>query len=331
MCQPSPSTFLAVTPLFRYIPAMLFSKITPYSEIDPTEEAEWIIEGLVQKGGVNFIAGREKSHKSFLRKFLVASALTGTTVFEQFPVRTVPKNVLTLIIEDRKAWERRTMDCMFDALSFAGDPPIGICKPFGLKLNNPSHIAQLIALVKREGYDLVTIDPLIHFHSSSENEASEMSAVLGPVHDLAQYTTVLVVHHSGKHRLKPGEQQGQVEDSLRGSSAIGGAANVTVELTRVGLSASHKLRVSGKETESLDDIKLLLDIGDTWTWALDGPLTPERLRSYILGHPGLTTADLTRRLGKRKDNVVSFLKELVDVGSVRKVDGSRQRVEYFVP
>lgn len=308
---------------------MLFANITPYADIDPLEEAEWIIEGLVQKGGVNFIAGREKSHKSFLRKFLVASALSGVTVFEQFPVRTRVENVLTLIIEDRKAWERRTMDCMFSALGYTATPPIGICKPFGLKLNNPAHMKQLIALVKRENYDLVTIDPLIHFHSASENESSEMSSVMGPLHDLAQYTTILIVHHSGKNNKKPGEPLGQVEDSLRGSSAIGGAANVTVELTRVGLSASHKLRVSGKETESLDDIKLLLDIGDTWTFALDGPLTLERLRSYILGHPGLIASDLARRLGKRKDTVVGYLKELTNVGSVKKVDGTRQRQEYF--
>ena len=308
---------------------MLFANITPYSEIDPLEEAEWVIEGLVQRGGVNFIAGAPKSHKSFFRKFLVASALAGETVFEQFPVRTPVHNVLTLIIEDRKAWERRTMDCMFDALGYVGSPPIGICKPFGLKLNQPGHIAQLIALVKREKYDLVTIDPLIQFHSAAENESSEMSAMLGRLHELAQHTTVLVVHHSGKNLRKPGEAQGSVEDALRGSSTIGGAANVTIELQRIGLSASHKLRVSAKEAESLDDIKLLLDIGDTWTWSLDGPLTPARLRSYILSHPGLTTNDLARRLGKRKDTVVGFLKELEDQGAVKKVDGLRQRLEYF--
>jgi len=308
---------------------MLLANITPYADIDPLEEAEWIIEGLIQKGGVNFIAGAPKSHKSFLRKFLVASALSGTTVFEQFPVRTKVTNVLTLIIEDRKAWERRTMDSMFDALGYVGSPPIGICKPFGFHLNNPAHMKQLIALVKRENYDLVTLDPLIEFHSANENESSEMNAVTGKLHELAQYTTVLVVHHSGKNLSKPGEQQKSVEDSLRGSSALGGAASVTVELQRIGLSASHKLRVSAKEAESLDDIKLVLDIGDTWTWALDGPLVPGRLRSYILGHPGLTTNDLARRLGKRKDSIVAMLKELETAGTVKKVDGSRQRREYF--
>ncbi len=308
---------------------MLFANITPYAEIDPNEEAEWVIEGLIQRGGVNFIAGAPKSHKSFLRKFLVASALTGGTVFEQFPVRTRPERVLTLIIEDRKAWERRTMDAMFDALGFVGEPDIGICKPFGLKLNHPSHMKQLIALVKREGNDLVTIDPLIQFHDAEENKSSDMSMVLGRLHELAQFATVLIVHHSGKDRRKPGESQRSVEDSLRGSSTIGGAANVTVELTRIGLSASHKLRVSGKETESLDDIKLLLDIGDTWTWAVDGPLTPASLRSYILGHPGLTTNDLARRLGKRRDDISAFVKELLEAGDIKKVDGSRRRLEYF--
>ncbi|KKL72192.1 hypothetical protein LCGC14_2087380 [marine sediment metagenome] len=308
---------------------MLFRKIIPYTEIDPTEEAKWVIEGLIQKGGVNFITGEPKTHKSFLRKFLVASALSGKTVFDQFDVREPPQRVLTLIIEDRIAWERRTMDCMFDSLGYLLDPPIGVCKPFGFKLNNSTHIKQLIALVKREGYDFVTIDPLIEFHSADENNASEMSAVTVALHQLAQFATLLVVHHSAKSQNRPGMAQGSVERSLRGSGVISGASSLTMELTRIGLSAAHKLRKSGKETESLDDIKLLLDINDTWCWELEGALTPERVRSYILGHPGLTTGDLARRLGKRKELVVEIVEELLDCDEIAKAEGPRQRQEYF--
>ena len=308
---------------------MLFRKITPYSEIDPTEEAEWVIEGLIQKGGVNFITGEPKTHKSFLRKFLVASALSGVTVFEQFPVKEVPQKVLTLIIEDRKAWERRTMDCMFEALGYVLDPPIGVCKPFGFKLNNASHVRELIALIKRDGYDFVTIDPLIEFHSSDENNASEMSAVTVALHQIAQFATLLIVHHSAKSSNKPGMPQGSVERSLRGSGVISGAASLTMELTRIGLSSAHKFRKSGKETESMDEIKLRLDIGDSWCWELESTLTPERVRSYILGHPGLTTNDLARRLGKRKEIVVDLIEELLDCGEVKREEGPRGRQEYF--
>ncbi len=308
---------------------MLFRKIIPYSEIDPTEEAKWVIEGLIQKGGVNFITGEPKTHKSFLRKFLVASALSGRTVFEQFEVREAPQRVLDLIIEDRIAWERRTMDCMFDALGYVLDPPIGVCKPFGFKLNNVSHVKQLIALVKREGYDFITIDPLIEFHSADENNASEMSAVTVALHQIAQFATVLVVHHSAKSQNKPGMAQGSVERSLRGSGVISGAASLTIELTRIGLSSAHKLRKSGKETESMDEIKLRLDMGDTWCWELEGILTPERVRSYILGHPGLSMNDLARRLGKRRDDVAEYLDELVSVGEIEKRNGPRGRKEYF--
>lgn len=308
---------------------MLFRKITPYADIDPTEEAEWVIEGLIQKGGVNFITGEPKTHKSFLRKFLVASALSGVTVFEQFPVREVPQKVLTLIIEDRKAWERRTMDAMFESLGYVLDPPIGVCKPFGFKLNNTSHVRELIALVKREGYDFVTIDPLIEFHSSDENNASEMSAVTVALHQIAQLATLLVVHHSAKSANKPGMAQGSVERSLRGSGVISGAASLTMELTRIGLSSAHKFRKSGKETESMDEIKLRLDIGDSWCWELESTLTPERVRSYILGHPGLTTNDLARRLGKRKEIVVDLVEELLDCEEIKKEEGPRGRQEYF--
>ncbi len=309
---------------------MLFRKIIPYSEIDPTEEAKWVIEGLIQKGGVNFITGEPKTHKSFLRKFLVASALSGTRVFEQFEVQEPPQKVLALIIEDRIAWERRTMDCMFDSLGYLLDPPIGVCKPFGFKLNNASHVKQLIALVKREGYDFITIDPLIEFHSADENNASEMSAVTVALHQIAQFATLLVVHHSAKSQNKPGMAQGSVERSLRGSGVISGAASLTIELTRIGLSSAHKLRKSGKETESMDEIKLRLDIGDTWCWELEGTLTAEGVRSYILGHPGLTTSDLARRLGKRKEIIVDFVEELMDCNEVKRAEGPRQRQEYFV-
>ena len=321
---------LKPAPAFATFPPMLFRKIIPYNEIDPTEEAKWVIEGLIQKGGVNFITGEPKTHKSFLRKFLVASALSGHTVFDQFEVREAPQKVLALIIEDRIAWERRTMDCMFDSLNYLLDPPIGVCKPFGFKLNNSSHVKQLIALVKREGYDFITIDPLIEFHSADENNASEMSAVTVALHQIAQFATVLVVHHSAKSQNKPGFAQGSVERSLRGSGVISGAASLTIELTRIGLSSAHKLRKSGKETESMDEIRLRLDIGDTWCWELEGILTAERVRSYILGHPGLTTSDLARRLGKRKEDVVEFVEELLDCDEIKKEYGARQRQEYFV-
>ncbi|KKL17355.1 hypothetical protein LCGC14_2486430 [marine sediment metagenome] len=79
----------------------------------------------------------------------------------------------------------------------------------------------------------------------------------------------------------------------------------------------------------MDEIKLRLDIGDSWCWELEGTLTPERVRSYILGHPGLTTNDLARRLGKRKEDIVEFVEELLDCDEIKKMEGPRQRQEYF--
>ena len=79
----------------------------------------------------------------------------------------------------------------------------------------------------------------------------------------------------------------------------------------------------------MDEIKLRLDIGDSWCWELEGTLTPERVRSYILGHPGLTTNGLARRLGQRKQIVVDLIEELLDCGEVKREEGPRGRQEYF--
>ncbi len=91
---------------------------------------------------------------------------------------------------------------------------------------------------------LLILDPLRICHFADENDAGAMSALVQVLKDIGEETDagVLVAHHSSKASILNG--QGNVQQSVRGSSALVDAARLVITLSRPKNGESNLLELS---------------------------------------------------------------------------------------
>lgn len=189
--------------------------VVPAAELDePDPSRRWLIEGLWARAGVGIIGGAPKSCKSWLALDLALSVASQTPCLEAFAVAE-PGHVLIYMAEDAAAVvkERLTGLCRRRGLDLAR-LPIGVITAPSLRLDCGRDQRRLDETVGRHAPRLLLLDPFVRLHRINENDAGEVSALLGYLrelqrrHDLA----VAVVHHTRKNGAGSGGGQ-----SLRGS------------------------------------------------------------------------------------------------------------------
>jgi len=142
--------------------------------------------------------------------------------------------------------------------------------------------ARLLAIAETER-PLIIFDSLVRFHAADENDASEMSIVMGHLRRLADAgATVFVIHHRGKTEA----------NKYRGSSDILAGVDTAYSLEQVdGLLQLHRFK-SRFAAEST--VALRADLSTGTFEIADLPIAIERengialLRDYIDSHPGAT-------------------------------------------
>jgi hypothetical protein len=86
----------------------------------------------------------------------------------------------------------------------------------------------LKSMIKKCPAEVVIIDPLVYFHRKNENSNDEMGQVMARLRDLSREMNIgiILVHHDNK---SPDSRGG---DSSRGASAIFGAIDTDIQLSR---------------------------------------------------------------------------------------------------
>ena len=302
--------------------------IEPFPYLDAPENwsPSWFVEDLIQAEGLNFIQGEPKAHKSMFRRYLLACITMGEPVFGKFEIKKDLKRALVLLTEDHPGAERAIMDKIFDNYGLSreeGRDRIMFAEPefFDLLSTGHSHLTNLGRAIRKNGIDLLIMDPLCNFHHAQENDSTEMARVNGTFHHLIkQYgTTIIVVHHNNKGAVRKDSQGRRIEQSVvnrgRGSSAIPAGANVIIDLENLKKDFDgwqlHKLETKAKGARDTDLAILIecLDKGkETWLWrtAEEGELdkkkqseevTEEALEVCIGENPGLSRDELRALLG----------------------------------
>lgn len=237
--------------------------VVPAAELDePDPNRRWLVEGLWARAGVGIIGGSPKSCKSWLALDLAVSVASATSCLEAFAVAD-PGSVLLYMAEDaaevvkERLWglcHRRGLD-----LSLL---PIGVITAPSLRLDLERDQRRLDETVRRHAPRLLLLDPFVRLHRINENDAGEVSALLGYLrelqrrHDLA----VAVVHHTRKNLSGGGGGGGG--QSLRGSGDFFAWVDTALSLRRqrhqLVLSIEHRaasspppvtLTLAGSETD----------------------------------------------------------------------------------
>ena len=213
---------------------------------EPDEDGRWMVETLWPRAGVGIIGGAPKCGKSWLGLDLAVSVASGTPCLDTFPV-PAPGNVLVYMAEDAASVvkERLAGICFNRGLDLAA-LPIGVITAPSLRLDLPGDQDRLQETLRRHAPRLLLLDPFVRLHRVNENQAGDVSAVLGYLRELqrAHDLALVVVHHARKNGGPTGGQ------SLRGSGDFFAWVDTALSLRRhrqqLLLSAEHRAARAGE-------------------------------------------------------------------------------------
>jgi RecA-family ATPase len=175
----------------------------------------WLVDTLWARAAVGVLGGAPKCCKSWLALDLAVSVATGTACLGAFDVDDAGP-VLLYMAEDAAPVVKARLSgiCRARQLDLASVPIYVITVPV-LRLDRRRDQARLRDAVRRYAPRLLVLDPFVRLHRIDENDAGEVSALLGYLRTLQRQhdVAVLVVHHARKNG-GAGAQAGQ---SLRGS------------------------------------------------------------------------------------------------------------------
>jgi hypothetical protein len=207
---------------------------------EPEEAGRWLIESLFPRSGVGIIGGAPKCGKSWLSLDLAVSVASGTPCLDTFAVAASGR-VLVYMAEDALSVvkERLAGICAHRGLDLAA-LHIGVITAPSLRLDLPPDQARLRETVRSHAPRLLVLDPFVRLHRVNENQAQDVSAVLGYLRELqrAHDLALVVVHHARKNGGHSGGQ------SLRGSGDFFAWVDTALFLRRqrqqLLLSAEHR-------------------------------------------------------------------------------------------
>lgn len=187
------------------------------------EKREFIIEGLLARQEIAFIAGPEKSYKTWVALELVKSAIDGTE-FMGLPGIKGVGNCNVLFIEeegDKISFSQRITKVMGGV---DWQSKTHWLHHQGVKFDSLEWIKTISDLIYEHKIDLIIADPFQDLHNIDEDKAGAMGVFWNNVHYLTtKYPTMAMVI------LAHFNKEGTISDkfrAIRGSSRSGGSADV---------------------------------------------------------------------------------------------------------
>ncbi len=185
---------------------------------EPEERTSWLVDEMLPSGGLSLLAGKPKSGKSTLARFLALCVARGERFLER---ETVRGGVIYLALEEK----RQEVRSHFQAMGATGDEEIYIHAAHA----PPDALGAVIEEVKARRPALLIIDPLLKFARVKDaNDYAQVTQALEPVLILARKhgVHVLVVYHTGK------TERSEATDSILGSTAFFAAVDTAVVMKR---------------------------------------------------------------------------------------------------
>jgi hypothetical protein len=307
----------------RAAPVALFRFRSPGMLLAATpEQTPWLWQGYLARGALTVLGAREKAGKSSLTWALIAALLSG----RDFCGRpTSPTPVVVLTEEPPTSVAEK-----LERFGIAPDAPLSILTRADVR-GRPQWDAVVAAAgaeAERIGAGIIVIDPLAFWAAlppDAENSAGAMTEALRPVLELAgRGLAVLALHHVDK-----------AHGELRGSTAIGAAADIIVTLTREAEAPSRRrLEVVGRFSECPAEPVLIELDGDRYA-ALGSPreVSAEERERQVLGAlssepPGLTQKELAAATGLSQQRVAEALGALRARGWVARTGQGNRGAPY---
>ncbi len=201
-------------------PASHISLLTAAEALQPRPPRKWLVEKLFLPGSVNVMFAPPGTGKTYCFADLSVCVALGS------PWLGLATQQGAVLIIDEESGTRRILDRFAEALRghlADASTPVYIASLVGFNFRENESLATLDELIRKVGARLVVIDALADVMlGGDENAVKDTQPVFHGLRTVAEATgaAVLVVHHSNRG------------GAYRGSSAIPGAVDVMLELTR---------------------------------------------------------------------------------------------------
>jgi hypothetical protein len=182
--------------------------------VETHDGPRWLVEPLWAKSGVGILGGAPKCCKSWLALEMALAVAGGAPCLGAFEVRDTGTVLLYMAEDAAPVVKARLVGiCRHRGLDL-GALPVHLITAPALRLDRAHDQARLREAVAMYAPRLLVLDPFVRLHRIDENDAGQVSALLGYLREVQREhdVAVLVVHHARKNGA--GGQTGQ---SLRGS------------------------------------------------------------------------------------------------------------------
>lgn len=276
------------------------------------EPRRWIVPDVLPQDALVLLASRSKLGKSWLCLQLGAALATGGAFLGH---SLGMGKVVYVALEDDPASIQERLNLQGAPSNLSRLVFYDAIAP----LNVPQGMDQLEAWLKTERPKLCIIDTLAAAKSGrlDENEAGAVADLVNPLRNLAHdyNTSVLLVHHHGKLTT------GDAVMDLRGSSALGAAADVCLALYRERGQPRAKLDGCGR---SVRDFSLTVEFDDnSKCWQLVGDTktvgqneAQDDILSTLAELGEVDAGQVAKELGKNRTSVREVLMRLASDGKV---------------
>ena len=288
-------------------------------------EQRWLVEDLWLASGVGILGGAPKVCKTYFAAELSVAVASGTQALGRFAVmRQGP--VLFYGAEDNLASLRERFSGLAKARKLELTKlPIYLLDVPVLRLDRQEDLRRLKAAIQDLKPCLLVLDPFVRMAHIDENSAADVSSVLGSLREIqrAHDLAVLLVHHA---RKSPAQNPSQ---ALRGSSDFAAWSDTNLYLSRrsnrLTLSLEHRsapapepfdLRLVAEPAPHLCLITENSPQDDSHS-SIDS-LQNEIIQNMTRARRSMSTVELRKILCKRKQDVVSALKDLQQIKRVKR-------------
>jgi AAA domain len=300
---------------------------------DSDSRAAWLVESLWARAGVGILGGAPKCCKSWLALEIALAVASGAPCLGAYPVEDVGPVLLYMAEDAAPVVKARLAGIGRHRGRALGDLPLHLITAPALRLDRAHDQGRLRDVVAKYTPRLLVLDPFVRLHRIDENDAGQVSALLGYLRELqrAHDVAVLVVHHARKNGAA-----GQPGQSLRGSGDFFAWADSLLYVRRhrgeLRLSVEHRgapapepigLALAGDEDVHLD---IVGPDGDVEAASPDEPsLEQAVLAALAQADVPLARVELRARLRVRNERLGIVLARLAGSGAVQRV-GDRWRI-----
>jgi hypothetical protein len=196
------------------------------ADVEALPPPQWLVEGLVPEMGIVIPYGPPKAGKTFVALSMALHIAAG----KDWMGRRVTQGGVVYVAGEGVGGLSVRIRAMRTAYQIPANIPFWIV-PRAVSFRDPKAVAALFEAIKATVYDepigLVVLDTLARaMPGVDENSAEEVGVVVAACDELkfALSATIMPIHHAGK----------DMERGLRGSSAIHGALDASIQITGTG-------------------------------------------------------------------------------------------------